>query len=142
MRIATMTESVRNPGALLTELLLAPKDEASELPGRILVSLLVPAVTACEKAQTSSEARAATLEAAFRLRIAAEKAGAVPDSFEQIVGGENPLLDPFTGKPLLVRTDDRGIVISSVGPDGKDDHGRRGDEQPGADDLRTILLLP
>ena len=96
-RIKAMTESVRGPGPLLTELLLAPKQEASELPGRILVSLLVPAVTSCERAQTSSEARAATLEAAFRLRIAAQKSGSVPDSFEQIVGGESPLLDPFTG---------------------------------------------
>lgn len=141
-QVKAMTESIRSTSGLLTELLLAPKEEASELPGRILVSLLVPAVAACERAQTSSEARAATLEAAFRLRIAAQKAGTIPDSFESIVGGEKPLLDPFTGKPLAIRTDERGIVISSVGPNGKDEQGRRNDEQPGADDLRTILVLP
>lgn len=141
-RIKAMTESVRNPGALLADLLLSPKAEASELPGRVLVSLLTPAVTQCERAQTSSEARGATLEAAFRIKIATQRSGALPASLEELIGGgEKPLSDPFTGKPLSVRSDERGIVISSVGPNGKDEKGLRGDEQPGADDIRTILVL-
>lgn len=142
-RIKAMTESVRNPGALLADLLLSPKAEASELPGRVLVSLLTPAVTQCERAQTSSEARGATLEAAFRIKIATQRSGALPASLEELIGGgEKPLSDPFTGKPLSVRSDERGIVISSVGLNGKDDKGLRNDEQPGTDDIRTILVLP
>lgn len=142
-RIKAMTESVRNPGALLADLLLSPKAEASELPGRVLVSLLTPAVTQCERAQTSAEARAATLEAAFRIKIAAQKGGTLPTTIEDLAAaGQTPLNDPYTGKPLLLRSDERGIVISSVGPNGKDEKGLRGDEQPGADDIRTILVLP
>jgi len=142
-RIKTMTESVRNPGSLLTELLLAPKDEASEIPAKVLVSLLTPAVTQCERAQTSAEARMAALEAAFRLKIAVEKTGTVPASIEELVGENGqPLLDPFTGKPLFLRADDRGIVISSVGPNGKDEKGRNYSDQAGADDVRVILVLP
>jgi len=142
-QIAAMTASIRGPGGVLGELLLAPREEAAELPGKLLVSIMTQGVTRSERAQTSSEARSATLETAFRLRIAGEKTGRLPTSAEELTeAGAAPPVDPFTGKPLLLRLDGRGVVISSVGPNGKDEQGRDSDEQKGADDLRTILVLP
>ncbi len=34
-------------------------------------------------------------------------------------------LDPFDNKPLRYRKDDQGVIVYSVGPDGKDDGGDR-----------------
>ncbi len=34
-----------------------------------------------------------------------------------------PILDPYTGKPLLIKLNEKGIVIYSIGRDGKDDGG-------------------
>jgi hypothetical protein len=142
-QIAAMTESIGGPGGVLAELLLAPKEEAAEVPGKLLVSILTPSVTRCEKAQTSSEARSATLETAFRLLITAQKTGRLPTSADELTGtGAAPLVDPFTGKPLAIRSDERGIVIWSVGRNGKDEQGLNDEEQKGADDIRTILCLP
>jgi hypothetical protein len=65
---------------------------------------------------------AAAVVAAVRFRKAE---GHWPRSLEELVPkwmAEAPI-DPFTGKPLVYRVDDEGVVVYSVGVDGKDDGG-------------------
>jgi hypothetical protein len=82
-----------------------------------------------------------------RLRAAAAGVAAVrfrkakgrwPRSLEELVPkwlAEAPM-DPFTGKPLPYRVDDEGVVVYSVGVDGKDDGGVETPEKlEGGDDL-------
>lgn len=110
------------------------------------MAVLCEALLPSEERSTSALARAATLDTAFRLVIETRRAGTVLASLEGIVDqgtGKHAIpSDPFTGDPLRMRSDERGIVIWSIGPNGKDDGGRIQEEAPGTDDLRTILLLP
>jgi hypothetical protein len=73
--------------------------------------------------------------AAMRFRKAE---GRWPRSLEELAPKwlrETPM-DPFTGKPLPYRVDEEGVVVYSVGVDGKDDGGVETPEKlEGGDDL-------
>lgn len=131
------------PKAFLADLLLAPPGSPSLMPGKALVGSLLPSLIHCERSYTSAVARSRTLEAAFRFMIAARRTGALPTSLADLIQEDGARLsDPFDDQPLRMNSDERGIVIWSVGPNGKDDGGQNSDERPRTDDLRTILVLP
>jgi hypothetical protein len=50
--------------------------------------------------------------------------------------------DLFTGKPLAYRPDEKGYLLYSFGPNGKDDNGRALDEDPPGDDLSVRMPIP
>jgi hypothetical protein len=86
------------------------------------------------------------LVAATRFRVAT---GALPESAAALVPDHITAvpLDPFTAHtPLRVkRTDDGGLTVYSVGPDGEDDGGppARGAERPqDNDDVGLHLAAP
>jgi len=51
-----------------------------------------------------------------------------------------PLLDPFDGEPLRYRQKGAGYVLSSIGPDAKDDSGERKDGNAG-DIIFAVVVL-
>ena len=55
------------------------------------------------------------------------KSGQLPGRLEDLVPEYLAVIptDPFDGKPLKLKTDAEGIVFYSLGPDGKDDGGRK-----------------
>jgi hypothetical protein len=62
--------------------------------------------------------------AAERFRIAH---GRLPRDWSELVPKflDQPILDPFTGKPLIIKSNDQGIVIYSVGREGRDEGGEK-----------------
>jgi len=73
-----------------------------------------------------SRAQLQTARVALALECARRKQGRWPDSLDQLVPewlGKVPL-DPYTGKPLLYRPWDHGVVVYSVGPNQQDDGGQ------------------
>ncbi len=54
--------------------------------------------------------------------------GEAPDTFDQLVPDYLATVppDPWSGKPVILRKTADGVVVYSVGPDGKDDGGRFG----------------
>ena len=60
--------------------------------------------------------------AAERFRL--EK-GRFPSSWSELSPAylSKPVLDPYTGKPLIIKLNEKGIVIYSVGQSGQDDGG-------------------
>ena len=84
--------------------------------------------TIVASARLASKAAAAQGCIAFeRYRL---KNGKLPDKWEDLVPGilPAPIQDPFTkDSPLLFRVKDNGYVVYSVGDNGKDDGGEKGD---------------
>jgi hypothetical protein len=111
--------------------------------------MFAPALGGTFKSQCKSQALhrcAAVLVAATRFRVAT---GALPESAAALVPDHITAvpLDPFTAHtPLRVkRTDDGGLTVYSVGPDGEDDGGppARGAERPqDNDDVGLHLAAP
>lgn len=142
-RVREDARLTRDPGILVTTYLFGSQDELRRMPARTLTGLLLPAVTQVERAHTRAQTYAPLLQAAFLTQAYLLQAGAPPASLTELSGtGTNPLVDPFTGEPLRMRIDDRGLAIYSVGVNGTDDGGRTFGEGEGVDDLRVIVPLP
>jgi hypothetical protein len=93
----------------------------------ILVRELEPAVEKVAGAERRTLAQlrcAAAALAAERYRL---KHGRWPEALADLKGEflRDVPTDPFDGKPLRYRRDGEGVVVYSVGPDGKDDGGDR-----------------
>jgi hypothetical protein len=73
--------------------------------------------------RSETELRLLRVEAAVRLHRL--ERGAFPDKLDQLVPAylEAPPVDPFTGQPLVYRSETNLFVLYSAGPDGKDDGG-------------------
>ncbi len=99
-------------------------------------------MTGCEKAQTSGEARAVVLETAFRIQKHLVKTDKLPASLEELADGKPVPTDPFTGAPLKLRSDERGLVVYSVGRNEKDDAGKTFGEGQDLDDHRVVIVVP
>lgn len=129
-------------GSVLAEYFFSSREEAAEVPAKVLISLLIPAVTGCEKAQTSGEARAAVLETAFRIQQHLLKTDKLPASLDELADGKPVPADPFTGAPLKLKSDERGLVVYSVGRNEKDDAGKTFSDGQDLDDHRVVIIVP
>ena len=127
---------------LVATYLFSSREEVQAIPGRVLTSLLMPALSAVETAYTRTEAYAAVTKAAFGAQASLQRQEDPLKALAALKSGETPLgIDPFDGQPLRVRVDDRGLVIYSIGPNGVDNGGFKHDERDDCDDLRVILTL-
>jgi hypothetical protein len=81
-----------------------------------------PAIPAVLKKQAFFAAELRLTRAALAVSAYKRKTGAWPKKLDS--AGCGTLLDPFTGKPLVYRLDDRGPMVYCVGPDLKDDGGK------------------
>jgi hypothetical protein len=116
-------EIAKKPIEEQTELL---KDLETTAPSQpVLVRLMAPTVSKVGEAgrRTAAQTRCMiVLLAAERYRLAH---GRWPESLEALVPEFLPKVptDPYDRKPLRLRRLDDGLVVYSVGPDGKDDGG-------------------
>ncbi len=110
-------------------------------PRGLLSRLLVPALASAARRSAMAEANAALARLAIASELYRRKIGAWPGSVADLgkvtLEGEAPSaagatslavlaglgVDPFDGQPLRVKAVDGGLILYSVGPDGKDDEG-------------------
>jgi hypothetical protein len=83
-------------------------------------------VTTMARVQLTGRANCRTMMAALALERYRVEHGVWPTSLEALTPKylPAPLVDPFTGKPLLFKTFSDGVMVYSVGYNGVDDGGR------------------
>jgi hypothetical protein len=86
---------------------------------------LLPAVVKCLQAHWRIQARLRCAAAALAVERFRLQHGRWPDRLNDLVPAlwHEVLLDPFDGASFRFRRDKEGVVVYSIGPDGKDDGG-------------------
>lgn len=140
-RLKEENQRVATPGAVLAEFVQSHPDRLGEMIGRC--SLVPPIgffVLYAEVVQTRAETRSRILLAALRLKASLAAGAKRPSRWSDLNWDSADVVDPFSGEPFKLRSDERAIAIWSVGPNGKDDYD---EEKPDAatDDIRTVLRL-
>jgi hypothetical protein len=84
------------------------------------------------------------LHVAFALAVYRGEGGRYPARLEELAPKYLAAVpsDLFSGKALVYRPFEGGYLLYSIGVNGKDEGGRRGDDNPPGDDLRVLLPLP
>jgi hypothetical protein len=113
--------------------------EVRALPTRaVLTRLLLPAVQKVSQASRRKHAFVRCLVVSLALERYRQEKGSWPDKLEALTPKylAGLPLDPYDGKPIRYRRVAEGVIVYSVGPDGKDDGGvldRRNPIKPGTD---------
>jgi hypothetical protein len=91
----------------------------------ILTMLLIPAVDKCAAVAAETDAAHRLARLAVAVTAYRAKHGNYPDRLEDLAPAVIPHIpvDPFDGKPLRLKREGDGLVLYSVGRDGKDDGG-------------------
>ncbi len=112
--------------------------------GDILITLLVPAVNAVQRAADRTEQTQINLYLAFALAAYQREHGRYPVKLAALAPKYLPKipLDLFSGKALIFRPAEDGYLLYSVGVNGQDDGGRSYDDDPRGDDLRVRMPRP
>jgi hypothetical protein len=112
--------------------------------GNILSSLLLPALSAVDKAHNRSAQTRENLVLAYALADWKARHDTYPDKLEELIPeiiSKSPR-DAFTSKPLTYRRNGDGFLLYSVGINEIDDNGRSYDDDPRGDDLVIRLPIP
>jgi hypothetical protein len=115
-----------------------------KMMGNILSALLLPALSAVDKAHNRSVQTRANLLLAFALADWKAQHDSYPETLNDLVPDfvSKPPIDAFSEKPLTYRRDGDGFIFYSVGVNEVDEHGRSYDDEPRGDDLFIRLPLP
>jgi hypothetical protein len=112
-------------------------DEVTRRPTGLLTLMVVPALSRAAEVAARGDAMrgvARTALAACRYRAAT---GRLPDKLDDLTGQYITVvpIDPFDGQPLRWKRTDRGAVVYSIGPDGKDGSGKPYDRNSRTGDI-------
>jgi hypothetical protein len=135
-----------NGGEVQKKILLA--EDAAEARskgiGDGLICLLLPAYRKIQEAADRAEQSQANLRVAFALALYCAEHGRYPAKLDALAPKYLPAVpgDLFSGKALVYKPTDKGYLLYSVGPDGRDDGGRGQDDDPPGDDLAVRMPLP
>jgi hypothetical protein len=121
-----------------------PDKALGEAVGDVLISQLVPAFNKVQQAADRNEQAQRNLHIAFALAAYRSDHGAYPKRLGELTPTylSHVPEDLFSGKALIYRPAEDGYLLYSVGPNGRDEGGRRYDDDPPGDDLRVRLPLP
>jgi len=110
-------------------------------PTGILTGLLLPALTRTAENAARAEARSRLADLAVAAERHRLKHGRYPGKLDELASDPAALAisDPFDGQPLRMVQADGGVVLYSVGPDGKDDGGREYDNKTKLGDITFCL---
>jgi hypothetical protein len=107
--------------------------EVEKLPRDVIhLKLLLPSLQRISDAERRRHANVRCMAVALAVERYRRKHGEWPESLAKLVPEllkEVPA-DPFDGRPLRYRQGEDGVVVYSVGPDGRDDGGRFDRENP------------
>ncbi len=112
--------------------------------GDILIGLMLPAFNKIQQAEDRGEQIRANLHVAFALAVYQRDHRAYPKGLAELAPKYLTQVpgDLFSGKALIYRPGEKGYLLYSVGPNGKDDGGRWYDDDPPGDDPRVRIPLP
>jgi hypothetical protein len=121
-----------------------PEKTVGQSVGNVFIGLLLPAIMKVQTAHDRAEQTQRNLRVAFALaayraghrRYPAKLADLAPKYLAAVPG------DLFAGGPLAYRPSERGYLLYSVGPNGKDEGGRWYDDDPPGDDPNVRMPLP
>ena len=111
--------------------------ESTELMTNVLFSLLLPALTAVERASTRTLNDQAVTTLAIKIFAERSKTGEFPKSLEAMRLNERRFRwkDLVSGEPYEYRREGRGFVLYNVGQDGVDNEGPAREEGQSGDDF-------
>ena len=117
---------------------------AGQMIGDVLAALLLPAHQKISHAHDRAEQTYRNLDVAFALAAYRADNGRYPAKLADLAPTYLPAVhdDLFSGKPLTYKPAEKGYLLYSVGPNGKDDEGRWYDDDPPGDDPRVRMPLP
>jgi hypothetical protein len=95
----------------------------------VLTDLLVPAVQAAYESANRTTAIMRSRRIYNALRKYVGKKGRDPSGLADLGLPASATVDPFTGKPLILKHTDDGWIVYSVGRDGQDDGGSLKDQK-------------
>lgn len=115
-----------------------------KMMGNVLSALLLPALSAVDKAHNRSVQNRDNLLLAFALADWNAQHDNYPETLNQLVPDfvSKPPIDAFNEKPLTYRRERDGFIFYSVGVNEIDDNGQSYDDEPRGDDLVIRLPLP
>ncbi len=112
--------------------------------GELLFGLIYPPIAKYQIAADRADQQERNLHLAFALAAYRSDHKAYPKSLDALVPKymEKVPVDLFTGKPLIYRPTEKGYLLYSLGPNGKDDAGRGKDDTPKGDDIAVLMPVP
>jgi hypothetical protein len=112
--------------------------------GEILLMIHLPAWDKIQQAADRAEQSHANLRVAFALALYRAENGRYPRTLATLALKYLPSVpgDLFSGKALIYRPSEKGYLLYSVGPNGKDDGGQGYADDPPGDDLAVRMPPP
>ena len=110
----------------------------------VLLGLLMPAFRKVMAAQDRVTQNERNLHLAFALAAYKSDQGKYPAQLADLSPKYLATVpdDLFSGKPVIYKPSEKGYLLYSVGPNGKDDGGKTYEDAQGADDLVVRMPLP
>ncbi|MHC4713269.1 MAG: hypothetical protein ACYTAN_08380 [Planctomycetota bacterium] len=129
IEVSSVSEVEKKMSGVMAELVESPF---------IFSRMLVPAISRAHLQGELTRARLKATAAAIAALRFKKAEGRWPDRLDELVGRyiEAVPLDPMTGAPLIYKVLDDGIVVYSVGKNGKDDGGKPDLVRPAKSDIR------
>ena len=116
---------------MMASLVLQKPDAQGKIVGELLVSLLLPALDACSRAERDSLSKTDLLQLAFACKAHQMNHGSFPDKLNDLSPEfikEIPL-DSNSGDAFIYKKTDTAVVLYSVGRNGVDDKARGYDDR-------------
>jgi hypothetical protein len=121
-----------------------PRELVSRQMGNMLIFLLLPAVSNAGDAEIRAATRRDQTLIAIALAEHKRDNGNYPESLSELSPKylETIPQDAFTGQPLKYQRQDKGYLLYSQGPNGKDDKGQDRNANNDADDWSIRVPIP
>lgn len=115
-----------------------------EAMGRVMVGLLLPAVSAATEAVDRQQQRVELAQLAYALAGCRADYSAYPDQLSDLAPKYIPAVpvDVYSAKPLIYQRQGDGYVLYSVGKNLKDDDDATFDSEPRGDDITVRTRSP
>ena len=139
-RLSTLATEANDPASLAKKVLLSGKtipEITSEQMSNIMVSLLLPALSAAVSAQERGLMQHEITQVAIGLELYHHANNRYPSNLDALKGTFLKSLpnDRFSGKPLKYKTTGNGYLLYSFGRDHEDNNGQTFDDEPAGDDI-------
>ena len=123
--MSDLQQALRKPYVEAVAELERNRASAGDLPGGILTSIAVPSTSGFLRMAATGDARNRLARLAAAAAALHARTGKYPETLDALLPEGEGLnaIDPFDGRPLRLKAADGGLLLYSVGENGKDDGG-------------------